>query len=168
VRTINDYVLKRESLPALSRKSQELFKSSFNWQARSRNTYGAIRSVVSKNQKNGAEFAFGWIEDSGPPTNGLPTPADLPTKEQLRGEIQRLNSVYMEEIKRLNGVYAADIARIIRRPLMSRLSYIFRLRLLFLLPKKTPMAVAAYGKLRRLTHGLGVKAGAMIGARGKR
>ncbi len=148
VRTINEFVLNRKSIPDLSRKSQELFKSSFNWQAKSEKTYSSIRSIVSNKQPNNAEFDFDWQEDPDSAPDS-PTNADLSAQELLR-------VVYTEEIQRLNRVYATDLARIVARPLVGRLSYLLRrvARLSAMFLRKNPVAVAAYRKLRGWTRAL--------------
>jgi glycosyltransferase involved in cell wall biosynthesis len=98
VRTVNEYVLKRGSIPELSRRSQELFKSTFNWQKASEKTYGYIRNTVSRQEPKENEFEFSWISD----VEYLRSNADLSRQGKLSEEIKRLNIVYMAEIKRLN------------------------------------------------------------------
>jgi glycosyltransferase involved in cell wall biosynthesis len=148
MRTINEFVLNRNSIPALSRKSQAAFKSSFNWQARSQKTYSSIRSVVANKRPNSAEFDFDWKEEPDPaPDSRINT--DLSAQE-------RLTAIYTEEIQRLGRVYAADLARIVARPLVGRMSYIVRraTRVSAAFLRKKPAAVAAYRKLRGWTRAL--------------
>jgi glycosyltransferase involved in cell wall biosynthesis len=148
MRTINEFVLNRNSIPALSRKSQAAFKSSFNWQARSQKTYSSIRSIVANKRPNSAEFDFDWKEEPDPaPDSRINT--DLSAQE-------RLTAIYTEEIQRLGRVYAADLARIVARPLVGRMSYIVRraTRVSAAFLRKKPAAVAAYRKLRGWTRAL--------------
>jgi glycosyltransferase involved in cell wall biosynthesis len=103
VRTIDDYVAKRSAIPAMSRKSQEVFKSTFNWQSASRKVYGRIRDLVREAGAKGTEFDFAWID--GPE----------PWRDEtsfLEAEIVRLNKVYPEEIERLNKVHAEVVGKL--------------------------------------------------------
>jgi glycosyltransferase involved in cell wall biosynthesis len=89
VRTINEYVQKRDSIPDLSRKSQELFKTSFNWQAKSQRFYRSIKSIVSKNGRANLDFDFGWTDDPALRISSR----DISSQESLSNEIQRLRNV---------------------------------------------------------------------------
>jgi glycosyltransferase involved in cell wall biosynthesis len=141
VRTINEYVLKRDSIPALSRRSQELFKTSFNWQAKSRQIYSSIKDIVSKQESNKSEFDFDWIRDF----DRRSSTSDLSAQENL-------NIVYTTQIKRLNEVYTTEIKRLNEE--------IERIR-------KITIGRVAYYILRRAARPFKVMAKALIGARGK-
>ena len=107
VRTINEYVLKRDLIPALSRRSQELFKTSFNWQAKSRTTYSSIANIVSKSERNKSEFEFAWIKDC----NRRSSVRDLSAQEKLSDEIRRLN----EALERTRKITIARVVNYILR-----------------------------------------------------
>ena len=136
VRTINEYVLKRDLIPALSRRSQELFKTSFNWQAKSRTTYSSIANIVSKSERNKSEFEFAWIKDC----NRRSSVRDLSAQEsrfaqfdsekqryeseidRIGIELNRVNKIYTDEIARLNIVYTEEIERLKKRDLLRRVA----------------------------------------------
>jgi hypothetical protein len=92
VRTIDEYVMKRDAIPAMSRKSQEVFKSAFNWQSASRTVYARIGELVDKTGTKGAEFDFAWID--GPE----------PWRSEVSGQEEQIN-VLNQEIARLHTVY---------------------------------------------------------------
>jgi glycosyltransferase involved in cell wall biosynthesis len=100
VRTVNEYVQKRRSIPELSRRSREYFESTYNWQNASQRVYGNIRNTVSRQEPRKNGFEFSWIND----IDYLRSNAELSRQGKLSEEIKRLNIVYMEEIKRLNEV----------------------------------------------------------------
>jgi glycosyltransferase involved in cell wall biosynthesis len=115
IRTINGYVRRRDSIPALSRMAQALFKTSFNWQVRSQRTYAAINKLVSTRELNTAEFDFVWIND----VVAVRSSADLSAQETLVTRIEALNKVYTDEIARLNTVHTKEIKRLLKRPFLA-------------------------------------------------
>ena len=114
VRAIDDYVSRRASIPALSRKSQEVFKTTFNWQAASRKTYERIGDIASEARQRGGKFDFAWIGGADD-WQGQPS-AQEEQIAALNDEIHHLNTVYMQhqavmqsEIDRLNEVYPEEM-----------------------------------------------------------
>jgi glycosyltransferase involved in cell wall biosynthesis len=110
VRTIDYYVINRQSIPELSRKAQQAFVRSFNWQVASRDLYRRIKELVPGSKP--AEFDFGWINDLGQAFPAREPSAHEHELEINRAEIARLNKVYTEEISRLNKIYPTEIKSI--------------------------------------------------------
>jgi glycosyltransferase involved in cell wall biosynthesis len=135
VRVIDGYVLRREAIPALSRKSQEVFKATFNWQAASRTTYERIGDIMSEARPRGSEFDFAWIGGSDD-WQGQAS-AQEEQIAALDDEIRRLHSVYSQhqvllqsELDRVNKVYLEEVERL----------------------SKTSPSWVAYYALRRVAH----------------
>jgi hypothetical protein len=117
IKTIDDYVARRDKIPALSRKAQEVFRTSFNWESVSLKTYAHIRGIAGPAGSKRPGFDFAWIDGADARGSEL-----LPQEEliaTLNDEIRRLNEVYTEhqiglqaELDRLNKVYPEEIARL--------------------------------------------------------
>jgi hypothetical protein len=159
-RTIDEFVGKRDSIPALSRRAQALFKSSFNWLVQSRNVYAAIKTLVSAQQSNKSEFDFGWITDP----NRRGSSVDLSAQEALSDEMQRLSDVTFAEIHRLNEVYTEEIGRLNKSYTdeIDRLNKSYSFEIMRL--KNNPLRMATQSGMRR-ARALKAMAKALVRAR---
>jgi glycosyltransferase involved in cell wall biosynthesis len=149
VRAIDDYVLKRDAIPAMSRKSQEVFTSAFNWQSASRTLYDRIGELVRKTGTKGTEFAFAWID--GPEPWRSEASGQEEQISALNQEISRLHTVYTEhqvmmqsEIDSLRKRCAEETEKLANAPL-SLIAY-FGLRRVALLLKGLGGALTARSK----------------------
>jgi glycosyltransferase involved in cell wall biosynthesis len=138
VRSVNEFVRQRELIPILSRRSQRLFKTEFNWQSASQRVYSHINKLVSRDRRSEVGFSFGWLNDS--PNRSVPREPSMyrgregeilsqdwarereflspheAREQELDNTNLRLNddieSVYIPEIERLNRVYSQEIKRL--------------------------------------------------------
>ena len=171
VRTINAYARDRDSIPALSRKSQEVFKTSFNWQVQSRKTYAAIKSLMSTRQSNKSGLNFSWIDSADHHKSSIDLAPQQALNDELQqisdaksAEIDRLNIVYTAEINELNSVYSTEIGRLnnVYKAEIERLNKTYSSEMVRL--QNDPLGVATqYGKRR--ARALKAKAKALVRAR---
>ncbi|MBV9752133.1 MAG: glycosyltransferase [Hyphomicrobiales bacterium] len=115
VRTIDEYVQKRGTIPELSRRARSAFVREFNWQNMSRRAYERIRSLAPRH--GSSEFDLGWITEGAAFESSLSALEErLATTqaewERYRDEVDKLNVIYPNEIERLHGAYRAEIERI--------------------------------------------------------
>jgi glycosyltransferase involved in cell wall biosynthesis len=107
---INSFVCSKQKIIEMSRRSREIFRTSFNWESVSQNMYNQVCHAVRKRPHTRPEPDFSWIErgiDMCHSAEELGSAAVMFPQSNLAlvAEIDRLNKVYSAEYERLSKEY---------------------------------------------------------------
>jgi glycosyltransferase involved in cell wall biosynthesis len=152
VDTINHYVSHSDMIPELSRRSQAVFKTKFNWQHVSHDAYAFMSKAVAELPTQDTGFDLTVLKD---------IPGFLSPQEEhiryLNSEVQRLNEVHTRdsaqmqtEIERLNKVYSEH--QIVLQQEIERLNKVYPEQIAQLQSENTRTNIAYTAEINRLHH----------------